>query len=92
MNLIVHKLSLRKTYQDVKSIYPFTGQVIATFQESTIQRVNEIIDKTDHAFQTEEQLVLLIALRLWKRTIAFWYSKISEDKDCLDKVISSSQM
>ena len=34
-----------------KSINPFTGQVIATFQESTIQKVNKIIDKTDHAFQ-----------------------------------------
>ena len=34
-----------------KSINPFTGQVIATFQESTIQKVNEIINKTDLAFQ-----------------------------------------
>ena len=34
-----------------KSINPFTGQVIATFQESTIQKVNEIIIKTDLAFQ-----------------------------------------
>jgi len=34
-----------------KSINPYTGQVIATFQESTIQKANEIINKTDLAFQ-----------------------------------------
>ena len=68
-----------------KSINPYTGQVIATFQESTIQKVYEIIDKTDLAFQNWRMVKLTDRSLLMSRLANI----LEKEKEKLGRLITA---